>query len=74
MDPASPPPSPNFVADSTVEAWNPITRVLTLAVHDRRFVVSPDVRLPLEKGDRVTVSGNGAGNEWTVTQVLRRRG
>ncbi len=70
MDPA--PPNWEFFADSTVEAWDPITRVLTLTVNERRFVVSPDIRLTLDKGQRVMLSGYGAGNEWTVTQVLRR--
>ncbi len=70
MDPAK--PNRYFVTDGTVEAWDPITRVLTLALDGRRFIVSPEIRLTFEERQRVTVSGHGTGNEWTVTKVVHR--
>jgi hypothetical protein len=70
MDPAK--PGQYFVTDGTVEAWDPVTRVLKLALDGRRFIVSPAIRLTFKEGQRVTVSGHGTGDEWTVTQGVPR--
>ncbi len=70
MDPAK--PGQYFVADGTVEAWDPVTRVLKLALDGRRLVVAPDVVLTFEQGQRVTVSGHGTGTEWAITKVVQR--
>ncbi len=70
VDPAK--PDQHFVADGTVEAWDPVTRVLKLALDGRRLVVAPDLVLTFEQGQRVTVSGHGTEKEWTVTKVVHR--
>ncbi len=62
----------HFVADGAVEAWDPVTRVLKLALDGWRFIVAPDMVLAFEQGQRVTVSGTGTGNEWTITKVVHR--